>query len=235
MRLNFQRPFDLGTPIESWINYRGFDPAKIGDLRTKIAPLLNHNFTLRHYALKKHQSIKSNFALWEQDKIQTTTSPGYDWEYLGDTAFTFWWLCIDGVPPMNNRGFIKDADYYDEIKLDESSLKERKLWNVDFFASADLMKIAPSLPDIDRNEVPILLRGKLQNLPEVIFGYFSLAQKTAFIKLEDVRADPKETIAIMLLNMIDMSFPGFEVKIPGTVTNTNWQKKDKKSFFTWFN
>lgn len=237
LHINFNRPIELGIPTDSWIKYRGFEKSKLEMIRTKIGPILSHKFSLRHYAMKKHKSIKSNFALWEQGKIQTTTSQGLDWQFLGDTAFTFWWFCIDGIPPMNNRDFIQNAEVFDEIKLDDQSLRKRGLYDVDFFASADLMSRAPWLPDIDREEVPILLRGKLQDLVETIFGYFLFTKKTATFRLEDIRDSEQETIAGMLLRMIDSEFPGFEVKIPGTVTNTEWQKEDpkkkKQGFFEW--
>ena len=230
MRLDFNQPTDLGWPTPSWVKYRGFEDAQLDKIRKLLEALLKQRFTLRHYAMKKRPRVRSNFALWHDGTIESATTAGKDWNYLGDTAFTFWWFCVNGEIPTNNRNFIESSGFYDEIELTEKGVRSRDLWNVEFFASTDLMKHADTLQN--RPDKPIMLRGKLQDLPEIVFGYFLLTNKVATLPLDEFGKTAEETVTKILLNTITKVFPVFEVKIPGTVGKTNWkenQKDEKKN------
>ena len=97
--------------------------------------------------------------------IKSSNTAAKDWWALGNTAFTFWWFCIDGVVPTEDRGFIQSAQYYDEIALDDDSLKNKSLEDAEFFASSDLMKHAESYPTAAAK--PVLLKGKKKILPRL--------------------------------------------------------------------
>jgi len=226
MRLDFNQPGDLGYPAQSWVKYRGFEESQLSKIRKLLSAVLKRKFSLRHYGMKKRPNIRSNFALWSDGTIESASSSGKDWNFLGDTAFTFWWFCVDGKVPTNNRNFIESSTFYDEIEIDEKSIRERGLWDVEFFASTDLMKHADQLQNIPQK--PILLRGKGQDIPEIVFGYFLLTNKLATLSLDDFEESSDDTVRKMLLNTITSVFPVFEVKIPGTVTKTNWKEKEKE-------
>jgi len=227
MRLDFNQPDSLGYTAPSWVKYRGFEESQLQKIRKLLEPILSHKFSLRHYAMKKRPTIRSNFALWEDGSIETASSPGKDWNFLGDTAFTFWWFCVDDKPPMNNRDFIESAAFYDEIEINEKEIRARGLWDTEFFASTDLMKHAEYLQTSASK--PILLRGKLQDIADIIFGYFLLTNKLAMLPLDQFEKSSDETVTKLLLNSITKVFPVFEVKIPGTVNKTNWKERPKKN------
>ena len=221
-QLNFQKP-NVGKTVDSWLRFVTYTPEQISDFALKFSKGLEHTFTLRHYAgSNTHKSVKSNFALWNERVITTSNTAAKDWSALGNTAFTFWWFCIDGVVPTKDRGFIQQAKYYDEIALDDESLKNKGLEDVEFFASSDLMKHAESYPTAV--EKPVLLRGKIKDIAEIIFGYLVNAGKTSKVQLNTYKTSSHAQI---MLDLIDASFPVFEVKIPGTVKNPNWQAKSK--------
>ena len=150
--------------------------------------------------------------------ITTSNTAAKDWWALGNTAFTFWWFCIDGVVPTKDRRFIQSAQYYDEIALDDESLRNKGLEDADFFASSDLMRDAESYPTAPTK--PVLLRGKIKDIDKIVFGY--LISKFSSMMLN-------RFIDQSMLNKIDQIFPVFEVKIPGTVKNPNWQQKSKET------
>ena len=127
----------------------------------------------------------------------------------------YWWCSA-------NKGFIQSAQYYDEIALDDDSLKNKGLEDAEFFASSDLMKHAESYPTAV--EKPVLLRGKIKDIAKIIFGYLVNARKTSKLQLNTYKTSSHAQI---MLDLIDASFPVFEVKIPGTVKNPNWQAKSK--------
>ena len=192
---------------------------QIADFASKLSKALGHTFTLRHYTSSNtHSSVKSNFALWNERVITTSNTAANDWWALGNTVFTFWWFCIDGVVPTKDRGFIQSAQYYDEIALDDESLRNKGLEDADFFASSDLMRDAESYPTAPTK--PVLLRGKIKDIDKIVFGY--LISKFSSMMLN-------RFIDQSMLNKIDQIFPVFEVKIPGTVKNPNWQQKSKET------
>ena len=223
MRLDFTQPFDLGYPAQSWVKYKGFAEAQLKQIRKALKGLLQQKFSLRHYVIKKRPSIRSNFALWNDKVIESSTTIGKEWNFLGDTAFTFWWFSINGKVATSNKNFIDSSKYYDEIQLSEAGLRQRGLFDVEFFASTDLMENAEELQNVV--EKPLLLRGKLQDLPEIIFGYFLLTNKIASLSLDQFAEDSNDTVTNLLISTINEVFPVFEVKIPGTVTKTNWKEK----------
>ena len=195
------------------------ESGQIADFASNLSKALGHTFTLRHYTSSNtHSSVKSNFALWNERVITTSNTAAKDWWALGNTAFTFWWFCIDGVVPTKDRGFIQSAQYYDEIALDDESLRNKGLEDADFFASSDLMRDAESYPTAPTK--PVLLRGKIKDIDKIVFGY--LISKFSSMMLN-------RFIDQSMLNKIDQIFPVFEVKIPGTVKNPNWQQKSKET------
>ena len=195
------------------------ESGQIADFASNLSKALGHTFTLRHYTSSNtHSSVKSNFALWNERVITTSNTAAKDWWALGNTAFTFWWFCIDGVVPTKDRGFIQSAQYYDEIALDDESLRNKGLEDADFFASSDLMRDAESYPTAPTK--PVLLRGKIKDIDKIVFGY--LISKFSSMMLN-------RFIDQSMLNKMDQIFPVFEVKIPGTVKNPNWQQKSKET------
>ena len=152
--------------VDSWLNFGTYPSEQIADFASKLSKALGHTFTLRHYTSSNtYSSVKSNFALWKEGLIKSSNTAAKDWWALGNTAFTFWWFCIDGVVPTEDRGFIQSAQYYDEIALDDDSLKNKSLEDAEFFASSDLMKHAESYPTAAAK--PVLLKGKKKILPRL--------------------------------------------------------------------
>ena len=210
---------NIGGKVDSWLNLVTYPSEQIADFALKLSKALGHTFTLRHYTSSNtHSSVKSNFALWNERVITTSNTAAKDWWALGNTAFTFWWFCIDGVVPTKDRGFIQSAQYYDEIALDDESLRNKGLEDADFFASSDLMRDAESYSTAPTK--PVLLRGKIKDIDKIVFGY--LISKFSSMMLN-------RFIDQSMLNKIDQIFPVFEVKIPGTVKNPNWQQKSKET------
>lgn len=221
-QLNFKKP-DVGKKIESWLRFVTYRPEQIADFASKLDKALDHTFTLRHYdSFNTYPSIKSNFALWKEGLIKTSNTAAKDWWALGNTGFTFWWFCIDRVVPTKDRGFIQSARYYDEIALDDDSLKNKGLENAEFFASSDLMRHAESYPTAATK--PVLLRGKIKDIAKIVFGYLMSTGKCSRLQLNQYKTPSH---AQTMLDKIDEVFPVFEVKIPGTVQDPNWQSKSK--------
>ena len=221
-QLNFKKPH-VGKEVDSWLRFQTYSPEKLAEFASKLPHALGHTFTLRHYApTNMHASIKSNFALWKEGLIKSSNTAAKDWWALGNTAFTFWWFCIDGVVPTKDRGFIQSAKYYDEIALDDDSLKSKGLENAEFFASSDLLRHAESYPTAAIK--PVLLRGKIKDIAKIIFGYLMSTGKCSKVQLNQYKTPAH---APAMLDKIDENFPVFEVKIPGTVRNPNWQPKLK--------
>ena len=215
---------NFGGEADSWLNFVTYPSEQIKDFASKLSKALDHTFTLRHYTSSNtHSSVKSNFALWNERVITTSNTAAKDWWALGNTAFTFWWFCIDGVVPTKDRGFIQSAQYYDEIALDDDSLKNKGLEDAEFFASSDLMKHAESYPTAAAK--PVLLRGKIKDIAKIIFGYLMNTKKAPAIQLNTYK---EKSHAQTMLDLIDANFPVFEVKIPGTVQKPNWIAKSKK-------
>ena len=213
---------NFGEQVDSWLNFVTYPPEQIADFASKLSKALGHTFTLRHYTSSNtYSSVKSNFALWKEGLIKSSNTAAKDWWALGNTAFTFWWFCIDGVVPTKDRGFVQSAQYYDEITLDHESLRKKGLEDADFFASSDLMKDAESYSAAKK---PVLLRGKIKDIAKIVFGY--LSSKFSILMLNRFM---DQSHAQEMLNKIDHIFPVFEVKIPGTVENPNWQQKSKQT------
>ena len=206
---------NLGAKETSWLKFTKYSPEQITEFASELANALPHNFTLRHYSESNYSSIKSNFALLQQNMINRSNTGKSDWLYLGNTAFTFWLFCIDGEIPY--RGFLRSKKYYDEITLDDDSLANKGLQNVEFFASSDLLKNAKK---ISKKEIePVLLKGRINDIAEIIFG--------CLLSLFKDREEVNNLNATRLLDSIDHYFPMFEVKIPGTVQRPNWHQIQK--------
>ena len=221
-QLNFKKRH-VGKEIDSWLRFQTYSPEKIAEFTLKLSNALRHTFTLRHYArTNTHPNIKSNFALLKEGVIKNSNTAVKDWSALGNTAFTFWWFCIDGVVPTKNRGFIQSAQYYDEIALDDDSLRNKGLEDAEFFASSDLLPHAESYPTAATK--PVLLRGKIKDIAKIIFGYLMSTGKCTRVQLNQYKT---ASHAQPMLDRIDDNFPVFEVKIPGTVKNPDWQPKLK--------
>ena len=218
-QLNFKKP-NVGKKVDSWLRFVTYTPEQIANFASKLEKALDHTFTLRHYDSLRHPSVKSNFALWKEGLIKSSNTAAKDWWALGNTGFTFWWFCIDRKVPKNDRGFIQLAKYYDEIALDDGSLKNKGWEDAEFFASSDLMKDAESYPTAATK--PVLLRGKIKDIAKIVFGYLMSTGKFSRLQL-NLYKTPSHAQA--MLDIIDQIFPVFEVKIPGTVQNPNWQSK----------
>ena len=218
-QLNFKKP-NVGKKEDSWLRFVTYTPEQIADFASKLEKALDHTFTLRHYDSLTHPSVKPNFALWKEGLIKSSNTAAKDWWALGNTGFTFWWFCIDRVVPTKDRGFIQSAKYYDEIALDDDSLKNKGLEDAEFFASSDLMKDAESYPTAATK--PVLLRGKIKDIAKIAFGYLMSTGKISMVQLNQFKTPSH---ANGMLNMIDQYFSMFGVKIPGAVQNPNWQSK----------
>ena len=210
-QLNFDKP-NLGERVDTWMSFTEYTAKEIADFASELVDTLSHTFTLRHYDKHMYSEIKSNFALPIDSKITETNTRKSDWLDLGNTAFTFWLFCIDGeVPP---RGFLRSTKYYDEIALDDGSLEEADLQNAEFFASSDLLANAKRYRE-KKIEPPVLLKGKIRDIAKIIFGYI-MSSAGNHEEAKNVQE---------MLETIERRFPSFEVKIPGTVTGSNWKPK----------
>ena len=101
-QLNFKKS-NVGKTVDSWLRFVTYTPEQISDFALKLSKGLDHTFTLSHYTgSNTYKSVKSNFALWNERVITTSNTAAKDWWALGNTAFTFWWFCIDGVVPTKD-------------------------------------------------------------------------------------------------------------------------------------
>ena len=203
-QLNFDKD-NLGAKVTSWLEFTEYLPEQITGFASELANALDHTFTLRHYDGNIYPSIKSNFALLQEKLIKKSNTQKPDWLYLGNTAFTFWLFCIDGKKP--ERGFLRSANYYDEITLDDGSLENKGLQNAEFCASSDLLEKAKLYSE--KKKVPVLLKGRIKDIAEIIFGYLL----SLFKDSEEGKSQLNRYNAAELLDFIDGTFQMFEVKI----------------------
>ena len=66
-----------------------------------------------------------------------------------------------------------------------------------------------------------MLKGRIKDIAKIIFGYLL----SLFKDHEEGKRQLNKYNAEELLDFIDGTFQMFEVKIPGTVRNPNWQPK----------
>ncbi|OTA14567.1 insecticidal toxin, SepC/Tcc class [Xenorhabdus vietnamensis] len=176
-------------------------------------------FTLRHYTSTKESKppfdeLSTNMDLVKKGVKTLKRSSGSntnddDWNRLGNTAFTFYLLAIDGE--VSDRKFLSNTTHYTEYDL--SDTKEiNKLFGegTEFFASPDL------LHHKDLSVVKAV-KGKLTDLKSLLIAVSGISS----VQLTSLKSNPKE-----LLKKIDEKFGNsLEIKIPGNVKVKKWNSK----------
>ncbi|MDI2145900.1 hypothetical protein KBJ94_28040 [Pseudomonas sp. ITA] len=180
----------------------------------ELLKVTDKKFTLRHYTVSKSgpppfDTISSNFELVHRkiktlQRTQGSNTNQDDWIRLGNTAFTFFLLAIDGK--VANRKFLAGATHYAEIDPDDlAQMKAAGLEGAEFFASPDLLH----LKDLSTAKA---VKGPLKDLKALMIASAGLKP----ISLG-------RTDAERLLLAIDDQFSGtLEVKLPGSVIVSQW-------------
>jgi hypothetical protein len=169
----------------------------------QIDKVSNKKFALRHYTKSvdgppPYNTINPNFELVNTgvktlNRTQGSNTNEDDWNRLGNTAFTFFLLAIDGN--VSNRGFLEDPGLLPALGLDTA----------EFFASPDL------LHEKDLSAAKAV-KGPLSELKSLMIASSELPP----IQLGIMQAAP-------LLEVIDTKFKGsLEIKIPGSVPVSRW-------------
>ncbi|WP_371356094.1 hypothetical protein ACA087_06280 [Pseudomonas chlororaphis] len=195
------------------------DNLKFSNKKASDAELLkvaDKKFTLRHYTTSKDglppfNTISSNFELVHRkiktlQRTQGSNTNQDDWVRLGNTAFTFFLLAIDGE--VANRKFLAGATHYAEIDPEnQEQMTAAGLENAEFFASPDLLHTK----DLSSAKA---IKGPLKDLKPLMVASSGLKP----ISLG-------RTSAQGLLKAIDDQFSGtLEVKLPGSVIVAQWHR-----------
>lgn len=174
----------------------------------------NKKFTLRHYTKSvdgppPYNTINPNFELVNTgvktlNRTQGSNTNEDDWNRLGNTAFTFFLLAIDGK--VSERRFLASMTHYAEFDLEDPGLlDDLGLDTAEFFASPDLLH-AKDLSTVKA------VKGPLSELKSLMIASSELPA----IQLGIMQAAP-------LLELIDTKFQGsLEIKIPGSVPVSRW-------------
>ncbi|SDY43960.1 hypothetical protein SAMN03159453_00620 [Pseudomonas sp. NFIX28] len=212
---NYQ-PQDRTQPFEIMQSVTD-DNLKFSDKKATDAELTkvaDKKFTLRHYTTSKQgpppfNTISSNFELVYRkiktlQRTQGSNTNQDDWVRLGNTAFTFFLLAIDGE--VANRKFLAGATHYAEIDPEnQEQMAAAGLENAQFFASPDLLHTK----DLSSAKA---IKGPLKDLKALMVASSGLKP----ISLG-------RTSAQGLLKAIDDQFSGtLEVKLPGSVNVSQW-------------
>ncbi|TMU73935.1 hypothetical protein FGA82_21935 [Pseudomonas fluorescens] len=173
-------------------------------------------FTLRHYTSSADgppafNTISSNFELVHRhiktlQRTQGSNTNQDDWVRLGNTAFTFFLLAVDGK--VAQRKFLAAATHYAEIDPDDlEQMAAAGLSDAELFASPDLLHTK----DLSTAKA---IRGPLKDLKALMVASSGLKP----IMLG-------RTAAERLLTAIDEPFGGtLEIKVPGAVNVTQWHR-----------
>ncbi|MBF6043221.1 MULTISPECIES: hypothetical protein [Pseudomonas] len=174
----------------------------------------NKKFALRHYTKSvdgppTYNTINPNFELVNTgvktlNRTQGSNTNEDDWNRLGNTAFTFFLLAIDGK--VSERRFLASMTHYAEFDLEDPALlSSLGLDTAEFFASPDLLH--------EKNLSAVkAVKGPLSELKSLMIASSELQP----IQLGIMHAAP-------LLEVIDTKFQGsLEIKIPGSVPVPRW-------------
>ncbi|AMS16484.1 hypothetical protein A3218_19975 [Pseudomonas chlororaphis] len=179
-----------------------------------LLKVADKKFTLRHYTTSKDgpppfNTIASNFELVHRQiktlqRTQGSNTNQDDWVRLGNTAFTFFLLAIDGQ--VAHRKFLAGATHYAEIDpQDPAQMAAAGLSEAEFFVSPDLLHVK----DLSTAKA---IKGPLKDLKALMVASSGLKP----ISLG--RADAES-----LLAAIDDQFGGtLEIKLPGAISVTQW-------------
>lgn len=174
----------------------------------------NKKFTLRHYTTSvdgppRFNAIEPNFELVNKGvktlhRTQASNTNEDDWNRLGNTAFTFFLLAIDGK--VSGRKFLAQATHYAEIDVEDSAqLSALGLDTAEFFASADLLHEK----GLSKTKV---VKGPLTEFKSLMLASSGVQAIQLGLMGPEV-----------LLRSIDEQFLGsLEVKIPGSVAVGRW-------------
>ncbi|KAA1183128.1 hypothetical protein [Photorhabdus heterorhabditis] len=212
-------PYDRELPFDI-MNKTTNNEIKFSSEKAKddyLAKVKDKTFTLRHYTAGNGQEkptfdeISSNFNLVNKgiktlNRTQGSNTNEDDWNRLGNTAFTFYLLAIDGE--VSNRKFLSNTTHFAEINIEDSEeLKELGLDQAEFFASPDL------LHEKNLSQAPAV-KGKLSDLKSL------LLKRSGISSVQLGRLDAKT-----ILKSIDNEFGNsLEIKIPGNVNVNKWNK-----------
>ncbi|EFR2684439.1 RHS repeat protein [Salmonella enterica] len=165
-------------------------------------------FTFRHYTTSAggpppFNEISSNFALVKNKIKSLARTSGSntnedDWNRLGNTAFTFFLLAVDGE--VSDRKFLSTSTHYAEFTIEEMS--EMVGADTEFFASSDLLHVKDAhIPSAK------VVKGKVSDMKSLLVAAGDIPP----VMLG--RMDGKA-----ILDKIDSSFnKTLEIKIPGSV------------------
>ncbi|NHB91598.1 hypothetical protein [Photorhabdus cinerea] len=209
-------PFDIMNEVTN--NGINFASEKAKD--DYLAKVKDKKFTLRHYTSGNGQEkptfdeIGSNFNLVNKgikalNRTQGSNTNEDDWNRLGNTAFTFFLLAIDGE--VSDRKFLSNTTHFAEINIEDSEeLQELGLDQTEFFASPDL------LHEKNLSQAPAV-KGKLSDLKSL------LLKRSGISSVQLGRLDAKA-----ILKSIDNAFGNsLEIKIPGNIKVNKWNKIEK--------
>ncbi|OCA53096.1 hypothetical protein [Photorhabdus namnaonensis] len=209
-------PFDIMNEITD--NRINFFSEKSG--KNYLTKAEDKKFTLRHYTSGNgpekptFDEISSNFNLVNRgiktlNRTQGSNTNEDDWNRLGNTAFTFFLLAIDGE--VSDRKFLSNTTHFAEINLeDPEELKQLGLDQTEFFASPDL------LHERNLSQAPAV-KGKLSDLKSL------LLKQSGISPVQLGRLDAKG-----ILKSIDNKFNGsLEIKIPGNIKVREWNRSQK--------
>ncbi|WP_148050455.1 hypothetical protein [Pseudomonas brassicacearum] len=207
---NRTQPFEIMQSVTD-------DSLKFSDKKAtdaELAKVADKKFTLRHYTTSKDgpppfNTISSNFELVHRkiktlQRTQGSNTNQDDWVRLGNTAFTFFLLAIDGE--VANRKFLGGATHYAEIDPDNlEQMTAAGLENAEFFASPDLLHTK----DLSSAKA---IKGPLKDLKALMVA-------SSGLKAISLGRTPAQG----LLKAIDGQFADtLEVKLPGSVIVTQW-------------
>ncbi|AWK41515.1 MULTISPECIES: hypothetical protein [Photorhabdus] len=209
-------PFEIMNEITN--NGIAFSSEKAPE--SHLDKVKDKKFTLRHYTSGNGQEkptfneIGSNFNLVNEGiktlkRTQGSNTNEDDWNRLGNTAFTFFLLAIDGE--VSDRKFLSNTTHFAEIDIENpAELKELGLDETEFFASPDL------LHEKNLSQAPAV-KGKLSDLKSLLLKQSGIKP----VQLQSLGAKG-------ILERIDSKFNGsLEIKIPGNVKVKEWKKVEK--------
>ena len=225
----------FGESQTKWIEYIPFGRSEADTTRSTINQLLlSHTFSVRHckrhgeetdsrvapdFAYRKNNSALSTDDVKGLESAQRKESSSEEWILRGDSQFTEWLFCIDGVCPRifndNKDGGI--GQYYDEIEIDFLEIYKRHLSDVLVLASSDFDGKLPEIKLGIKVKVPV---RKLVFLPEMVFSHLYESKKisSAWLNMLD-----EQKHARTLLESIEKHFPNFRVYLPGSVKVERWK------------
>lgn len=161
----------------------------------ELLKVADKKFTLRRYTTSKDgppafNTISSNFELVHRKiktlhRTQGSNTNQDDWVRLGNTAFTFFLLAIDGK--VAHRKFLAGATHYAEIDPDDlEQMTAAGLGEAQLFASPDLLHIK----DLSSAKA---IKGSLKDLKALMVASAGLKPISWGVQMPNVCSWPSTT------------------------------------------